>query len=146
MTIRLCAKLKELYISGLIDMDDETFTHIVSGIPLLRVLDISYCTMLTREGLSALCMLTNLDHLCVNGIYEFDADLSKSLLKSRPSCTVEAIYTKSTMSDAERRDGQVVLFFRSDSIRNDDVTFDNNENSNNDNSLLLLKNGSGTKR
>uniref|UniRef100_A0A0R3RZ05 F-box/LRR-repeat protein 20 n=1 Tax=Elaeophora elaphi TaxID=1147741 RepID=A0A0R3RZ05_9BILA len=99
--ISKCATLKELHLAGVIGMTDDALTCIAFAISLLRVLDISYCKSLTAKGLESLAMLQKLDHLCANGIYDFDSNLVNMIRKYRPHCVIEAFHCRYTMSTSE---------------------------------------------
>ncbi|KAK6112403.1 hypothetical protein QQG55_47540 [Brugia pahangi] len=99
--ISKCATLKELHLSGTTTMTDDTLTCIAFGIPLLEVLDISYCKSLTSKGLKSLTMLQKLDHLCTNGIYDFDDNLVNLIRNCRPHCIIEAFHCRYSMSTSE---------------------------------------------
>uniref|UniRef100_A0A1I7VFK7 F-box domain-containing protein n=1 Tax=Loa loa TaxID=7209 RepID=A0A1I7VFK7_LOALO len=99
--ISKCATLKELHLAGVTGMTDDTLICIAFGVPLLKILDISYCNSLTSKGLESLAMLQKLDHLCSNGIYDFDDNLVDMIRKCRPHCVIEAFHCRYSMSTNE---------------------------------------------
>lgn len=77
-------------------------------------------------------ILKNLDHLCVSGIFDFDADLADMFRESRPSCTIEAYHCKYSMTVDELFRKQVIHSFPFHLIQNnagnDNEAFNNNSN------------------
>ncbi|VDP20238.1 unnamed protein product [Onchocerca flexuosa] len=108
--ISKCTTLKELHLTGITNMTDGVLTSVAFGIPLLEILDISYCKSLTSNGLECLAMLEKLDHVCVNGIYDFDDRLVNMIHKCRPYCIIEAYHCRYTMTTDEQFQMQVIFF------------------------------------
>uniref|UniRef100_A0A915Q098 F-box domain-containing protein n=1 Tax=Setaria digitata TaxID=48799 RepID=A0A915Q098_9BILA len=108
--ISRCTILKELHLAGVTGVTDDTLTSITFNIPLLKVLDISYCKSLTSKGLESLAMLQNLNHLCVNGIHDFDDRLVNMIRLGRPHCIIEALHCRYSMSMDELFRMQVAFF------------------------------------
>ncbi|VDM43097.1 unnamed protein product [Toxocara canis] len=90
LSIQRCTHMKSLNLLGQCCITDSPLMAIVHGCRLIEELDITYCTKISKVGLSSVLQLPRLKQLQVSGIREFDTKLAILLSKVLPQCRLTA--------------------------------------------------------